>query len=62
MSKRTSKQGNGFKNLKKSAWKTITRGIRNGQESKEILHSVFMQDRRGDSTGNSRRVCKTDGI
>lgn len=39
MSKRTSKQGNGFKNLKKSAWKAITKSMREGKQN-DILHSV----------------------
>lgn len=42
MSKRTSKQSNVFKNLKKSAWKTITKSMTRGNKN-EILHSVSEQ-------------------
>ena len=39
MSKRASKKSNGFKNLKKSAWKTITKTMREGKQN-DVLHSV----------------------
>lgn len=39
MSKRASKQHNSYKNLKKSAWKTITKSMREGKQN-DILHSV----------------------
>ena len=42
MSKRASKQHNSYKNLKKSAWKAITKSMTKGNKN-EILHSVSEQ-------------------
>lgn len=39
MSKRASKQHNSYKNLKKSAWKTITKSMREVKQN-DVLHSV----------------------